>query len=66
MRAYAKVNLSLDITGKLENGYHTLRSVMQAVDLFDEVFVECGGGRAGGAGARISVDMRPAGAVIPE
>ncbi|MDR2610167.1 MAG: hypothetical protein LBC58_01780, partial [Clostridiales Family XIII bacterium] len=39
---------------------------MQAVDLFDEVFVECGGGRAGGAGARISVDMRPAGAVIPE
>jgi 4-diphosphocytidyl-2-C-methyl-D-erythritol kinase len=40
MKSFAKVNLSLDVTGKLENGYHTLRSVMQAVELFDEVFVE--------------------------
>ena len=39
LKAYAKVNLSLDVTGKLDNGYHTLRSVMQAVNLFDEVTV---------------------------
>ena len=25
----AKINLSLDITGKLPNGYHTLRSIFQ-------------------------------------
>ena len=39
LKAYAKVNLSLDVTGKLDNGYHTLRSVMQAVNLFDEITV---------------------------
>ena len=39
LKAYAKVNLSLDVTGKLKNGYHTLRSVMQAVNLFDEIVV---------------------------
>ena len=39
IKAYAKVNLSLDVTGKLNNGYHTLRSVMQAVNLFDELTV---------------------------
>ena len=33
--APAKVNLSLDITGKLPNGYHTLRSVFQAIDIYD-------------------------------
>jgi 4-diphosphocytidyl-2-C-methyl-D-erythritol kinase len=52
MKAYAKVNLSLDITGKLENGYHTLRSVMQAVDLFDEVTV---GAASGDAGIALSI-----------
>ena len=33
--APCKVNLSLDITGVQEDGYHLLRSVMQTVDLFD-------------------------------
>ena len=36
-RAYAKINLSLDVTGKLENGYHQVCMVMQTVDLFDEL-----------------------------
>ena len=35
--AYAKINLSLDVTGKLENGYHQVCMVMQTVDLFDEL-----------------------------
>lgn len=34
-RAYAKVNLSLDVTGKREDGYHDLKTVMQTVDLYD-------------------------------
>ena len=38
-KAYAKVNLTLDITGKAENGLHTLESVMQTVSLFDRVTV---------------------------
>lgn len=53
LKAYAKINLSLDITGKRNDGYHTLDSIMQTVSLFDlvtvsvnnhgEVSVECDG-----------------------
>ena len=34
-KAYAKVNLSLDVTGKRDDGYHDLKTVMQTVDLYD-------------------------------
>lgn len=40
MSAPAKINLSLDITGKLENGYHTLEMVLQTISLKDEIFLE--------------------------
>ncbi len=36
-RAYAKINLSLDVTGRREDGYHTLRTVLQGISLCDEV-----------------------------
>lgn len=35
--AYAKINLTLDVTGKLPNGYHTVCMVMDSVDLHDDV-----------------------------
>lgn len=38
--APAKINLSLDITGKLENGYHTLEMVLQTISLKDEILLE--------------------------
>jgi 4-diphosphocytidyl-2-C-methyl-D-erythritol kinase len=37
--APAKINLTLDITGTTPDGYHTLDSVMQAVDLCDVVMI---------------------------
>lgn len=37
VKGYAKINLGLDVIGKLENGYHLLRSVMQQIDLYDTV-----------------------------
>ena len=37
IKAYAKVNLGLDITGKREDGYHLLKMIMQTVDLYDEI-----------------------------
>jgi len=40
IRTYAKINLTLDITGRLDNGYHSLSSVMQAVSLFDTVTIK--------------------------
>lgn len=39
-KAYAKINISLDIIGKQENGYHLLEMVMQTVDLYDEITIE--------------------------
>ncbi|MCI1964832.1 MAG: 4-(cytidine 5'-diphospho)-2-C-methyl-D-erythritol kinase [Oscillospiraceae bacterium] len=43
--AYAKINLTLDVTGTRPDGYHTLRSVFQSVTLFDRIFLtkESGG-----------------------
>ncbi len=37
--AYAKINLTLDVFPKGEDGYHELRSIMQTVSLCDEVAV---------------------------
>ncbi|MGN0326031.1 MAG: 4-(cytidine 5'-diphospho)-2-C-methyl-D-erythritol kinase [Lachnospiraceae bacterium] len=37
IQAYAKINLGLDVVGRLDNGYHLLRSVMQQIDLHDTV-----------------------------
>ena len=39
-RAYAKINVSLDITGRRENGYHDIKTIMQSVSLFDDITVE--------------------------
>lgn len=41
MKAYAKINLCLDVLGKQANGYHQVEMVMQQVDLYDVVTVKC-------------------------
>jgi 4-diphosphocytidyl-2-C-methyl-D-erythritol kinase len=38
--AHAKINLSLDVIGKFENGYHDLQMIMQTISLCDEVIIE--------------------------
>ena len=52
LKAYAKINIGLDITGKREDGYHLLKTVMQTVGIYDVVtaqknprdfFSGCGG-----------------------
>lgn len=40
IKAYAKINLMLDILGTLPNGYHNLWMIMQSVSLYDTVTVE--------------------------
>lgn len=37
LKAYAKINLGLDVLGTLENGYHEVRMVMQSIDLYDKI-----------------------------
>lgn len=36
-KARAKVNLGLDVCGRLPNGYHKVKMIMQAIDLYDEL-----------------------------
>ena len=36
----AKVNLTLEILGKRPDGYHDIRSIMQPVNIFDEIKIE--------------------------
>ena len=40
MHSYAKINLSLDIIGKREDGYHEIKTIMQRIDLKDTVHIE--------------------------
>jgi len=40
IKAYAKINISLDIVGKREDGYHLLEMIMQSIDLYDELNIE--------------------------
>ena len=37
--AYAKINIGLKITGRLSNGYHTLYSLFQEIDLHDNLTI---------------------------
>lgn len=40
IKAYAKINISLDVVGKREDGYHLLEMIMQTIDLYDIVEVK--------------------------
>ena len=37
VRAYAKLNLFLDITGRLPGGRHSLNIATQSVDIYDDI-----------------------------
>ena len=39
-KAYAKINLGLDVTGVREDGYHIVKMIMQNVDLYDTLTFE--------------------------
>lgn len=42
IKAYAKINLTLDVLDKREDDYHEINSVMQQIDLYDELeFEKC-------------------------
>lgn len=40
LRAYAKVNLGLDVLRRREDGYHDVRMIMQNVNLFDKLNIK--------------------------
>ena len=40
LKARAKINLTLDVTGKREDGYHLLETIMQTVALYDGIYMK--------------------------
>ena len=40
LKAYAKINLGLDVIGRLPDGYHQVKMVMQTVGIYDELIFE--------------------------
>ena len=54
--ALAKLNLTLGVLYKREDGYHALDTIMQTVSLFDRVFVE----------KSRAVEVRVTGMTLPE
>ena len=43
--AFAKLNLTLDVLGKREDGYHDLQSVMQTISIRDDIVLDVGTGK---------------------
>ena len=43
--AFAKLNLTLDVLGKREDGYHDLKSVMQTISIRDDIEIDVGTGK---------------------
>lgn len=39
-RAYAKINIGLDVLRRRADGYHEVKMIMQTVDLYDELILE--------------------------
>ena len=43
--AFAKINLTLDVLGKREDGYHDIKSIMQTISLRDDIQIDLGTGK---------------------
>lgn len=39
LKGRAKINLTLDVIGKRENGYHDLQMIMQSINLHDTIYI---------------------------
>lgn len=44
--AFAKLNLTLDVLGKRDDGFHDIRTVMQTVSVRDDIEIDIGTGKA--------------------
>lgn len=60
IKARAKINLSIDIKGILENGYHDVEMVMQSIDLYDRLIIRkmCDGFTISSSSSDIPLDKR--------
>ena len=54
LKAFAKINLALDVLRKREDGYHDVRMIMQNIRLFDKITMR----RTGGKEIRMESNLR--------
>ena len=40
LKSRAKINLSIDVLGKREDGYHLVEMIMQTIDLYDLIEIK--------------------------
>ena len=40
LRAFAKINLGLDVIRRREDGYHDVRMIMQTIQMYDQLEME--------------------------
>lgn len=45
IKARAKINLSLEVLSKFENGYHDLLTIMQSIDIYDKIRITTNGSK---------------------
>ena len=64
LHAYAKINLTLDVTGRRPNGYHDVEMIMQQISLCDEVTVSWEAGSVRRGNPDQTVESDPAGIQI--
>ena len=57
-KANAKINLYLNVSGKREDGYHEIETVMQEISLCDEVSVRITENTLGGNRITLSSNAR--------
>lgn len=61
-KAYAKINISLDVTGKRDDGYHLVSMVMQSIGIYDSLRFM----RSSEPGIRLHSEKAAAGVVMDE
>ena len=64
LHAYAKINLTLDVTGRRPNGYHDVEMIMQQISLCDEITVSWEAGSVRRGNPDQTVESDPAGIQI--
>ncbi len=53
-RSYAKINLTLDVLNRRQDGYHDIKMIMQTVSLFDLILVD----RTSDSGISVATNLR--------
>ena len=53
LKAFAKINLGLDVISRREDGYHQVRMIMQTIRMFDQLEIE----KSSTPGIRLSVNL---------